>query len=161
MKRIKVTFDTWIQLLGMMGVLGGLVFVGLEMRQSQTIAVAGQTQARWQMLADFQLAQMEDQDIGRRLLAESTLNDIDPRSLNEDEYELFSMIHQWRMISIQNVYQQREMGLLPDDVWEQVRGRIESQWQNCHLRRFFEGVIPSLQTFIQSLPEECVSEYPK
>ena len=159
MKRIKVTFDTWIQLLGMMGVLGGLVFVGLELRQSQTIAVAGQTQARWQMLADFQLAQMEDQDIGRRLLAESTLNDIDPRSLNEDEYELFSMIHQWRMISIQNVYQQREMGLLPDDVWEQVRGRIESQWQNCHLRRFFEGVIPSLQTFIQSLPEECVSEY--
>ena len=39
MKRIKVSFDTWIQLLGMIGVLGGLVFVGLQMEQSQRIAI--------------------------------------------------------------------------------------------------------------------------
>ena len=31
MKKIEVSFDTWIQLLGMVGVLVGLVFVGLEM----------------------------------------------------------------------------------------------------------------------------------
>ena len=39
MKRIKVSFDTWIQLLGMIGVLGGLVFVGLQMEQPQRIAI--------------------------------------------------------------------------------------------------------------------------
>ena len=39
MKRIEVSFDTWIQLLGMIGVLGGLVFVGLQMEQSQRIAI--------------------------------------------------------------------------------------------------------------------------
>ena len=49
----KVSLDTWIQLLGMVGLLGGLVFVGLEMRQSQTIAVAGQTQSRNQAIMDF------------------------------------------------------------------------------------------------------------
>ena len=43
---VKVSFDTWIQLLGMVGVLGGLVFVGLEMQQTQRIAIAGQVQAR-------------------------------------------------------------------------------------------------------------------
>ena len=31
MNKVKVSFDTWIQLLGMIGVLGGLIFVGLEM----------------------------------------------------------------------------------------------------------------------------------
>ena len=36
----RVSLDTWIQLLGMVGLLGGLVFVGLEMRQSQRIALA-------------------------------------------------------------------------------------------------------------------------
>ena len=46
MKKVKVSFDTWIQLLGMLGVLGGLVFVGLEMQQSQTIALGAQQQAR-------------------------------------------------------------------------------------------------------------------
>ena len=52
MKKVKVSFDTWVQLLGMLGVLGGLIFVGLEMRQSQIIAVGNQVQAR----ADTQLA---------------------------------------------------------------------------------------------------------
>ena len=46
MKNIKVSFDTWIQLLGMIGVLGGLIFVGLEMRQSQRIALVSQIQQR-------------------------------------------------------------------------------------------------------------------
>ena len=49
----KVSLDTWIQLLGMLGLLGGLIFVGLEMKQSQTIAVAGQTRARNQAIMDF------------------------------------------------------------------------------------------------------------
>ena len=35
MMKVKVSFDTWIQLLGMLGVLGGLVFVGLEMQQTK------------------------------------------------------------------------------------------------------------------------------
>ena len=42
----KVSLDTWIQLIGMLGILGGLVFVGLEMKQSQIIAIGGQIQAR-------------------------------------------------------------------------------------------------------------------
>ena len=33
MKRVKVSFDAWIQLLGMIGVLGGLLFVGLEINR--------------------------------------------------------------------------------------------------------------------------------
>ena len=46
MMKVKVSFDTWIQLLGMLGVLGGLIFVGLEMQQTQTIALASQMQSR-------------------------------------------------------------------------------------------------------------------
>ena len=38
----KVSLDVWIQLIGVLSVLSGLVFVGLEMRQSQQIALAAQ-----------------------------------------------------------------------------------------------------------------------
>ena len=38
----RASLDTWIQLLGMIGLLGGLIFVGLEMKQSQIIALAAQ-----------------------------------------------------------------------------------------------------------------------
>ena len=40
----KVNLDTWIQLLGLAGVTASLIFVGIELRQSQQIAVAGQIQ---------------------------------------------------------------------------------------------------------------------
>ena len=48
----KVSIDTWIQLLGMLGLLGGLIFVGLEMQQSQRIAVASQQQDRAAITVD-------------------------------------------------------------------------------------------------------------
>ena len=53
MEKIKVSFEIWIQLLGMLGVLGGLIFVGLEMQQSQRIAIAGQIQARNDVLMSW------------------------------------------------------------------------------------------------------------
>jgi len=44
MKRIDI--QDLIQLLGKVGVIGSLIFVGLEMRQSEMIAQAGQNQER-------------------------------------------------------------------------------------------------------------------
>ena len=48
----KIDIQDLIQLLGMIGVIGSLVFVGLEMRQSQTIARATQQQDRAAILVD-------------------------------------------------------------------------------------------------------------
>mgnify|MGYP001289476054 CR=1 FL=1 len=36
----KIAIEDLIQLLGMVGIIGSLIFVGLEMQQSQRIAVA-------------------------------------------------------------------------------------------------------------------------
>ena len=55
----KVSLDTWIQLWGLLSVLGGLVFVGLQMHQTQRIAIAGQVQARAEILANRYAALME------------------------------------------------------------------------------------------------------
>ena len=42
----KIATEDLIQLLGMVGIIGSLIFVGLEMRQSQRIAMAGQQMER-------------------------------------------------------------------------------------------------------------------
>ena len=42
----KIDINALIQLLGIVGIIGSLVFVGLEMRQSQRIAEAAQQQQR-------------------------------------------------------------------------------------------------------------------
>ena len=47
----KLDINAVVQLLGMLGIIISLIFVGLEMRQSQRIAIAGQYQARAAMNA--------------------------------------------------------------------------------------------------------------
>ena len=42
----KARMNAFIQLFGILGIIGSLLFVGLEMRQSQRIALAAQQQSR-------------------------------------------------------------------------------------------------------------------
>ena len=122
MKNIKVSFDTWVQLLGMLGVLGGLIFVGLEMRQSQIIAIGNQVQAR----ADTQIALMTTSlDGDQRLLSLLSFASIPNESgLSEEEKFLYEQLTRARMASLQASWQQYNLGLLPLDAWQLAERRI-------------------------------------
>ena len=49
----KISIDAWIQLIGMLSVVASLIFVGIEMRQSQQIALAAQQQSRTQVWSEM------------------------------------------------------------------------------------------------------------
>ena len=155
MNRIKVTFDTWIQLLGMLGVLGGLIFVGLEMQQSQRIAIAGQVQARNQGVMDFQVALLTAEDRVSRQTLSISFTETDPATLTEEQREIRRHALNWQTNSLQNAFQQYELGLLPEDVWQQVQGRIQNRWASCYIRETYSSVIPSFREYLESLPAEC------
>jgi len=84
MKNLNI--NTMGQLLGLIGVMASLIFVGMELRQSQTIALAGQIQARNQMLLDNQLVFLGEEPIGRQILATDVLEQINPNTLSDEEY---------------------------------------------------------------------------
>ena len=136
MKKIKVSFDTWIQLLGMLGVLGGLIFVGLEMRQSQIIAIGNQVQAR----ADTQLAILTTPLEGdQRLLSRFSFGSIPNESdLSEEDRLLFEQLTRIRMASLQASWQQFNLGLLPEDAWRLAERRIFIIYDSCQFRDVFE-----------------------
>ena len=81
MKKVKVSFDTWIQLLGMIGVLGGLVFVGLEMQQSQRIAIAGQLQARNDAIMNYWSAPLDGSAIWDTKIGQKPQTDLNAMHL--------------------------------------------------------------------------------
>ena len=136
MKNIKVSFDTWVQLLGMLGVLGGLIFVGLEMRQSQIIAIGNQVQAR----ADTQLAILTTPLEGdQRLLSLFSFGSIPNESdLSEEDRLLFEQLTRIRMASLQASWQQFNLGLLPEDAWRLAERRIFIIYDSCQFRDVFE-----------------------
>ena len=55
----KMDFNDVIQLAAMVGIIASLIFVGLQMRQSQRIALAAQAQQRAAMLMDRSNAWLE------------------------------------------------------------------------------------------------------
>ena len=136
MLKIKVSFATWIQLLGMLGVLGGLIFVGLEMRQSQIIAIGNQVQAR----ADTQLAILTTPLEGdQRLLSFFSFGSIPNESdLSEEDRLLFEQLTRIRMASLQASWQQFNLGLLPEDAWRLAERRIFIIYDSCQFRDVFE-----------------------
>ena len=126
----KVSLDVWIQLLGMLSVLAGLVFVGLEMRQSQRIALAAQQQERASLVTEI---------IG-------TFSEIDPPIsfldfLNEnldvsdqnDRAVAETYIYRMWMV-YENDYLQYELGLMDEDIWLAKLAAMRNVYGRCQYR---------------------------
>ena len=130
MKKIKVSFDTWIQLLGMLGVLGGLVFVGLEMQQNQRIAIASQIQARNQIQSNFLIAPLEGSiEVVDLLQTPPSQND------TPQQVRLRNQITRHRALTLTNAWQQYSLGLLTDEAWELADRRGRGMWNDCIRRQ--------------------------
>ena len=110
----KISLDTWIQLVGMLSVVAGLIFVGIEMRQTQRVALAAQQQQRAAALIEI---------IGTFSEANSPLSWLDfvsedfdvskenSRALGESAAYQLWMIYE-------NDYLQYELGLMDNEIWE-------------------------------------------
>ena len=142
----KVSLDTWIQLLGMVGLLGGLVFVGLELQQSQRIAVATQIQGRNQMMPNYLLAPLEGQ-----LTAVSLRAPRPHEELSENELLIREQLVLHRSLTITNAWQQYSLGLLTDDAWNVPAERARNMYNYCPEREWITASFtPSLVKYAES-----------
>tara|TARA_B100001250_G_scaffold373129_1_gene359070 strand:+ start:228 stop:680 length:453 start_codon:yes stop_codon:yes gene_type:complete len=148
----KVSLDVLIQLLGMVGVLGGLIFVGLEMQLSQRIALAGQVQARAQMNIERLLSPMEGNLDALRLWSPEGFS---YELLNEDEKLIAVAIHQWRFNMLENNFTQYQMGLFAEDYWNEAQERIELFYNACDLRFGVGKRVQSFQEYLDTIPDRC------
>ena len=149
----KVSLDTWIQLLGMVGLLGGLVFVGAELRQSQRIALAAQVQARAEMQTDRLLSSIEGNIDGYILFSNANFNFND---LSEGEKQVATLLHRWKGVMLENNLYQYRTGLFAEEYWTQTRERIENWYNTCELRPNIDAqYVESFVEYLRSLPDEC------
>ena len=147
----KVSLDVWIQLIGMLSIVASLTFVGLEMRQTQRIAIAGQVQARAQMQVDRLLTGLEG-NLNIYRLWDS--NNYVYETLTEDEKLIVGVLHEWRGTMLENNFFQYRTGLFDEDYWEQTKNRIQGWYDNCELRPAGQSVL-SFQEYLNSLPDNC------
>ena len=107
----KRDINAVVQLLGMLGIIISLIFVGLEMRQSQRIAIAGQYQARAAMNAASIQAAIE---AGIDFNAQSGLSQSNLTSEEQVQQRNFTNLAYTR---IENDYYQYQQGLIDEETW--------------------------------------------
>ena len=140
-----------IQFLGMIGIIGSLIFVGLQMQQTQRIAIAGQVQARTEMFVNRIMSGLEGNLDAARLF---NIDRFNYDELNEEEQLIARQMYSWVGYMIENNYFQYQMGLMADDYWEQQERRILRWWNQCDFRNS-GGRVRSFQNYLDSLPDEC------
>ena len=109
-----------IQFLGMIGIIGSLIFVGLQMQQTQRIAIGGQVQARAEMFVNRIMAGLEGNLDANKLFY---YRDFNYDELDEEEKFIAREMHQWIGIMVENNFFQYQMGLFDSDYWEQHRNQ--------------------------------------
>ena len=151
MKKVKVSFDTWIQLLGMLGVLGGLIFVGLEMRQNYEIALGAQHQGRTELRAALLMSPLE----GNIDAVKVEFLDWDEQS--DEQRQISIQIQRFRWALLENLFFQYNLGLISEDVWRQTGANIKRWYGRCELREAMNLSLsnPAFQDYVNSFPDEC------
>ena len=148
----KVSLDTWIQLLGMVGLLGGLIFVGLELRQTQRIALAEMEQRRSEQTTNRALAFLEGEVETWAKVQGVPLSELSPK-----ERMVREMHWSWAAQMQQNTLFQYQEGFISENQWAVIAERILVSWNNCQNREFynFRFLETAFTVYLETLPDEC------
>ena len=119
-------------LLGMTGIIGSLIFVGIEIQQNQNIATASQLQARNDALMAFYSTPLEGSTTALLLMEGGIEPNIDWS--NDEERATLIAIVRVRIISLLNSFNQYNAGLIDQDTFNYAMNRSLQIYENCRLR---------------------------
>ena len=131
----KLSAHDWFQAIGMASVVGSLIFVGLQLRQSQEIAIAAQYQARLDAASGHYTAILQSDAglrvIGTDIMAEIASDEAAPSELKAwaasqpvEELAFRAIGATILLKSHDNVYFQYQSGFLSEEAWEAMRVQL-------------------------------------
>ena len=144
----KVSLDIWIQLLGMISIVASLIFVGLEMQQSQRIALVNQIQQR---------SYAAHASIGAFIEANkdwfsTQFPAIPTKTLSEVEKDIRNVLNQaWFIYEAD--YFQYSQGLMTDKVWQAKLTGIVTNLKRCDNQEIYQQRIKLVEEGFQRILE--------
>jgi hypothetical protein len=126
----------WFQLIGMASVVGSLIFVGLQLKQSQQIAIAAQYQARVDAASGHYTAILQS-DAGLRVIGKDVLADmlsdetIPPeikawaKSQPVEELAFRAVAATLFLKGHDNVHFQYQSGFISEESWDALRQQLQ------------------------------------
>ena len=150
----KFNYGFIVQLMGILGIIGSLIFVGLEMRQSQKIAVAGQHQSR-SALTIQTIRAMDDKGIDFQSVYFEQKYDY---TFSPIEISHRNSIHLGYFVYENDFYQFRE-GLMDQATWDSKLAGLKGLYDQCSMRSIYKTRSATFSKdfveIIESFPDIC------
>ena len=150
----KPDFGSVIQSFGMLGIIGSLLFVGLEMRQTQKIAIAGQTSSA------IGINSTSSKSDGRQRLRCSIhlLRKNYDYEFSPIEISHRNAIHLGYFLYENDFYQFRE-GLMDQATWDSKIAGLKGLYNQCSMRSIYNTRSATFSKdfveIIESFPDNC------
>ena len=133
-----MNIEKLISVIGVLGVIASLIFVGLELQQSQRIALGTAAQARLDALAAPRLAAIQTAPNAFKVSG-GQISERQYLAMTDDERIIWRSRTAIGALNLQNAWLQNELGLLPPTLWEQAEDRALGGWDNCLTRPILNG----------------------
>ena len=144
--------NDWMQVVGIFALVASLVFVGLQMKQSQEIAIADQYQARADAAQNMYMSVLESGTSFESL-------DVPMDKKTPEERNLALSMNGWSWTQYDNHYFQYKAGFLDEESWIGLSTRIKELYSVCHTRPLWEYnrnfFRSSFVAYVESLDDPC------
>ena len=150
--------ENWLQIIGLFGVIGSLMFVGLQMKQDREIAMAEMWQARTATVAEYS-ASMAGNEMVMSAFAENSdpVLGIDTTEEQAALFAIWGAMYLW-----ENSHYQYKQGFLPEEHWTRILVSLRTYLGNSlwrpNILRLTPQMTPSFRAVLEDLAEEIDAE---
>jgi hypothetical protein len=146
--------NDWMQVVGIFALVASLVFVGLQMRQSQEIAIADQFQSRTQTVLSFLETQME---VGYVPNVPGWRDRVSNKEILADDIHT----RQWLWVNYDNHYFQYQAGFMEESAWQAQLNGLQYLYSGCEMRFIYDarkrGLRSEFVELVESFEDRCES----
>jgi len=143
-----------VEFAGIAAIVMSLVFVGLQLRQSQEIALAAQYQARAEAAQNMFMS-MQESGVSISAIQKPAAE------MTPAERYTFENLHRWSWTHYDNMHYQYRAGFLDEESWKGQKLHIETVYSICDQRYIWEEMRPyfrpSFVAYVDGLNDPCTS----
>jgi hypothetical protein len=148
--------NDWLQVIGLFGVIGSLIFVGLQMKQDREIALSAATQARTDTTIDSILGAVSNPYHLSAIdkIAAGRIEDLTP-----SERWVLTGLARTALFNLENVHYQYQQGFIPEDRWDASRKTLKQLLRRrLHARAAFEENPDAWRASFRAVVQEAIIE---
>ena len=141
--------NDWMQVVGIFALVASLIFVGLQLKQSQDIAIAAQYQARTEATLNMYASHVEAGYALRPF--QKYLSDI----VTAQDASMSA----WAWVAYDNHHFQYQNGFLTEDSWQGHLRSMKGLYSSCEMRFVYEARKQALRSefvaLVDSWNDKC------